>query len=324
MSPSNSEKPMRSILSLIRTAALAVTLVAMSFPAFADGQVIHIGVQKYGTLIVLQVKGSLEARLKPLGITVEWREFSSGPPLLEALAAGSIDFGTTGEAPPVFAQAAGTPLVYVGVEPAAPKGEAILVPKDSAIQGLADLKGKRLAVARGSNAHYLAVASLLKAGLTPADVSWVFLAPADARAAFERGSVDAWSIWDPYLAVAQKESGGRTLTDGVGIANNHQFYLASRDFVTKHPDILKILYAELNASDAWAAQHKPEVAELLSKHTGIAQAEIDVALARLGYGFGPVTPAVVASQQNIADSFFKLGLIPRQLHVADIVLDVGS
>jgi sulfonate transport system substrate-binding protein len=315
---------MRHVISFIRAGLIALALAGFSLPAFADGQVLHIGVQKYGTLIVLQARGTLEKRLAPLGVTVEWREFPSGPPLLEALAAGSIDFGTTGEAPPVFAQAAGTALVYVGVEPSAPRGEAILLPKDSTIRSIADLKGKRVAVNKGANAHYLLVAALAKAGLTPADITTIFLAPADARAAFERGSVDAWSIWDPYFAVAQAATGARVLTDGVGIVNNHQFYLAARSFAEKHGDILKILYAELDSSDGWAKQHQPEVAQLLAKRTGIEQASIDVALSRLGYGFGPITPDVVSSQQNIADTFFKLGLIPRQINVAEIVYRSGS
>jgi sulfonate transport system substrate-binding protein len=129
-------------------ALVALLLCATALPASAAEQTLRIGVQKYGTLIVLQVRGSLEKRLAPLGIKVEWKEFPGGPQLLEALSAGSIDFGTTGEAPPVFAQAAGAPLLYVGVEPAAPQGEAILVPRDSPIHSVADLRGKRVALKR--------------------------------------------------------------------------------------------------------------------------------------------------------------------------------
>ncbi|MEJ0071632.1 MAG: aliphatic sulfonate ABC transporter substrate-binding protein [Pseudomonadota bacterium] len=183
--------------------------VALMPPALADGQKLRIGVQKYGTLIVLQVRASLEQRLIPAGVTVEWIEFPGGPQLLEALAAGRLDFGTTGEAPPVFAQAAGAPLLYVAVEPPAPAGEAILVPKDSPIRTVADLKGKRVALNKGSNVHYLLIQALDKAGLQPNDIRSVYLAPADARAAFERGSVDAWVIWDPFLAAAQDATDAR-------------------------------------------------------------------------------------------------------------------
>ena len=140
--------------------------------------------------------------------------------------AGAIDFGNTGEAPPIFAQAAGAPLVYVGYEPAAPDGEAILVPKDSPLQSVADLKGKNIALNKGSNVHYLLVRALEKAGISYADVTTSFLTPADARAAFERGSVDAWAIWDPFQAAAEETLEARQLTNGVGIVANYQFYFS--------------------------------------------------------------------------------------------------
>ena len=150
-------------------------------------------------------------------IKVVWTEFPSGPPLLEALNVGAIDFGNTGEAPPIFAQAAGAPILYVAYEPPAPKGEAILVPKDSKITSVADLKGKKVALNKGSNVHYLLVKALEKAGVKYSEIEPVFLAPADARAAFERGAVDAWVIWDPFQAAAEAATGARTLADGTGI-----------------------------------------------------------------------------------------------------------
>jgi sulfonate transport system substrate-binding protein len=235
------------------------------------------------------------------------------------LAAGSIDFGTTGEAPPVFAQAGGADLIYTGVEPPAPQGEAILVPKDSPIQNVADLKGKRIALNKGSNVHYLLVQALAKAGLTPADVKPVYLAPADGRAAFESGNVDAWVIWDPFLAAAQKATGGRILSNGEGLVENRQYYLAYRPFATSHADLLRIIQEEIAKTDAWAAQHQPEVVALLAKHTGLDSGAVELAISRLAYGTGPITPATIAYQQNIADTFFKLGLIPQQIRVADAV-----
>jgi sulfonate transport system substrate-binding protein len=302
---------------LVMAAALAVAPAFAAAPALGETRTIRIGVQKYGTLIVLQVRGALEKRLAPLGVGVEWTEFPGGPQLLEALAAGSIDFGTTGEAPPVFAQAAGAELVYSGVEPPAPKGEAILVPKDSPIKSVADLKGKRIALNKGSNVHYLLVQALAKVGLSPADVTPVYLAPADGRAAFESGDVDAWVIWDPFLAAAQKASDARILADGAGLVENRQYYLAYRSFAQSHPELLKIIQEEIARTDAWAAQHQPEVVQLLAKHTGLDSAAVTLAVSRLAYGTGPITPATVAYQQSIADTFFKLGLIPQQIRVAD-------
>lgn len=307
---------------LVMAAALAAAPAFAAAPALGGDKLVRIGVQKYGTLIVLQVRGELEKRLAAQGIAVKWTEFPGGPQLLEALAAGSIDFGTTGEAPPVFAQAAGAELVYTGVEPPAPKGEAILVPKDSPIKTVADLKGKRIALNKGSNVHYLLVEALAKAGLSPADVRPVYLAPADGRAAFESGDVDAWVIWDPFLAAAQKATDARILADGEGLVENRQYYLAHRSFAQAQPDLVKLIQEEIAKTDAWASQHQPEVVQLLAQHTGLDADAVELAISRLAYGTGPITPAVIAYQQSIADTFFKLGLIPQQIHVADAAPNV--
>jgi sulfonate transport system substrate-binding protein len=312
---------MRSLKTVLGIGALAIamlTLLALvAKPPLAADQTIRIGVQKYGTLIIAQVRGTLEKRLAQQGVKVTWTEFPGGPQLLEALSAGAIDFGTTGEAPPVFAQAGGSPLVYVGVEPGAPAGEAILVPKDSPIKSVADLKGKKVALNKGSNVHYLLVKALEKAGLKPSDVQSVFLAPADGRAAFESGAVDAWVIWDPFFAAAQTATGARTLVNGEGLVRNLQFYLASRDFAQAHPDILKTIDEQIGQTDAWAEQHQSETVDLLASHTGIDKPSVQAAVARLGYGDRPITPDIVAYQQNIADTFYGLGLIPKPVRIAD-------
>ena len=220
-------KFVRGIVCGIALAAVAV--VSASGPSQAQDKVVRIGFQKYGKLVLLKSKGSLDEKLKPLGFKAVWTEFPAGPQLLEAVNVGAIDFGNTGEAPPIFAQAAGAPLVYVAHEPPAPRGEAILVPKDSPIKTVADLKGRKVALNKGSNVHYLLVRALERAGLKYSDIEPVFLAPADARAAFERGSVHAWVIWDPFQAAAEAATGARTLADGTGIVANHQFYLAATE-----------------------------------------------------------------------------------------------
>ena len=198
-----------------------------------------------------------------------WTEFPSGPPLLEALNVGAIDFGNTGEAPPIFAQAAGAPLVYVAYEPPAPKGEAILVPKDSPLKSVADLKGKKVALNKGSNVHYLLVKALEKAGVKYSEIEPVFLAPADARAAFERGAVDAWVIWDPFQAAAEAATGARTLADGTGIVANHQFYLASKKFLESDPKVVDLVLAQLSEVDDWAKGDIHAVAEQLAPAIGL-------------------------------------------------------
>jgi len=288
-------------------------------PTRAEPLTIRIGVQKYGTLEILESQKTLDARLKDQGITVSWTEFPAGPQLLEALSAGSVDFGTTGDAPPVFAQAGHKALVYVGVEAAAPKGEAILVPKDSPIKTVADLKGKKVALNKGANVHYLLVRALESAGLKPSDIEPVYLAPADARAAFETNNVDAWAIWDPYLAAAQAATGATQLVNGVGLVENHQFYFATPDFAKAHPDLVEIILEETDKADHWGAAHQKEAAALLSPITSIPEPVLTVALARLPYGLTPLDDALIAQQQKIADTFHDLGLIPKPITVKDIV-----
>ena len=222
---------------LVQGAVAAITLPSLaSFSALAQGapRELRIGHQK-GLLSLLKGRGTLEKRLAPLGVTVKWTEFTAGPVQLEALNVGSIDFGDVGEAPPIFAQAAGAPLAYVGATVPRPASEAVLVPKGSAIKTVADLKGKKIALNKGSNVHYFLVKLLEKHGLTYTDVNPVFLPPSDARAAFEKGSVDAWVIWDPFLAAAEKALDATVLADATGVVGNRAYYFSSLGMSTKTP-----------------------------------------------------------------------------------------
>jgi sulfonate transport system substrate-binding protein len=297
------------------TAGLMACVLA-SLPAAAE-QVLRIGVQKYGTLVILRERHTLEPLAQKLGWSVRWTEFPGGPQLLEALNVGELDFGTTGEAPPVFAQAAGAPLLYVGVEPPSPKGEAILVPESSPIRSLADLRGKLVALNKGSNVHFLLVQALKSVGMTPADIQSVFLAPADARAAFEQGAVDAWAIWDPFFAAGQAATHARVLTDAVGLAPNRQYFLATKSFADSQPALLKALLEQIAATDRWAEQHQDEVAKLLEPSLKLPLPVIATALSRLAYGVGPMTAEAASDQQRIADTFHDLKLIPVPVKIAD-------
>lgn len=315
-------------MKLLGTFAIA-TLVGMligllSDVATAQDKVIGIGYQKYGNLILLKGRGGLESKLAPLGYKIEWKEFPSGPPLLEALNAGAIDFGQTGETPPIFAQAAGVPFVYAAYEAAAPRGEAILVPRDSPIKSVADLKGKKVALNKGSNVHFLLVRALENAGLKYADIETAFLAPADARAAFERGAVDAWVIWDPYQAAAEVATGARELTNATGLAPNRQFYLASRRLAEKEPKVLDAIVSEIVDIDHWASGREKEVANQLSAGIGIPAPILEVALKRQTFGARPIDPETVSDQQHIADTFYALGLLPKPIVVSTDVKKSGS
>ena len=306
----------RRSLLLAAPAVATAGIMASERAAFAAGQTIHIGYQKYGTLLLLKAAGTLDQTLAPLGFTVSWSEFLSGPPLLEALNAGAIDFGITGETPPIFAQAAGTPFVYVASDPPAPKGEGIVVPPGSTIRTLGDLRGKHVVTTKGSNANYLLVAALAKGGLTPKDVQISFLAPPDAFAAFRTGSVDAWCCWDPLFAAAEM-TGGRLLVDAEGIAPNHQFFLARRAFADAHAAVVQTVVAAVGATEKSVAADPNAAASKIGPATGIPVPVLEKALPRMGYGVGPMTPAIFADQQKIADTFFGLGLIPKKIVVTD-------
>ena len=283
-------------------------------------KVINIGYQTFGTLDILKAKGTLEKELKPLGYTVKWTEFPGGPQLLEALNVGSIDFGETGEAPPIFAQAAGAPLVYYADSSPDPKGEAILVPKNSPIKTLQDLKGKKIALNQGSNVHFLLVKALEKAGIPYSDVKTVFLDPSDARAAFEQGDVDAWAIWDPFLADAQLATNARILADGTGLVKNREFYLATSKFAKENPKVLDVLYKELNNANKWVEGNPKEAAKLLAPQMGMSVDTLELTLSRRTYGLEKMNDQVAKDQQQIADEFFKLKLIPNDVNVKDALL----
>jgi sulfonate transport system substrate-binding protein len=316
---------MRWFKRVIAVAVLSMSTALVGVGAsYGQDKTVRIGFQKYGKLVLLKSKGTLEEKLKAAGYKVVWTEFPSGPPLLEALNVGAIDFGNTGEAPPIFAQAAGAPIRYVAYEPPAPKGEAILVPKDSKLTSIADLKGKKIALNKGSNVHYLLVKALEQAGVKYSEIEPVFLAPADARAAFERGAVDAWAIWDPFLAAAEDATGARALTDGTGIVSNYQFYLSSKKFLEADPGIVDLVLAQLGEVDDWAKSDIHAVAEQLAPAIGLAVPVVEVALKRQAYGIRPITESVITDQQRVADSFFALGLVPKTIKISDAVRRPGT
>lgn len=298
--------------------ATAIATAALGGHSLAQAQngerVLRVGNQK-GWLSILKGRGTLEKRLAPLGVKVTWTEFNAGPVQLEALNVGAIDFGDVGEAPPIFAQAAGAPLVYAGATVPRPALEAVIVPKASGIQSVKDLKGKRIAYNKGSNVHYFLVKLLEKHGLQYSDVQSVFLAPADARAAFEKGAVDAWIIWDPFLAAAQKSLDARLLADATGVVHNRAYYFTSRDFATRNADVLRIALEELNNIDTWASKNKDAAAAELSTVLGLDKSITGLYLSRAAFGTAPVTRAILAEQQQIADTFFDLKLIPKKLNL---------
>ena len=290
-------------------------------PAAAKpARVVHLGFQKIGAPFLLKSRGeALDRRLREQSATAEWKEFKHGPALLEAVNAKEVDVGYVGETPPVFAQAGGVNFVYVASDPPAPLAEAIVVRKDSPLKTLADLRGKKVALNRGSNVHYLLVKALESAKLSLKDIEVVYLAPGDARPAFETGKVDAWVIWDPFLAAAE-EAGSRVLATGEHLVDNRLFYVARREFAEQEPELLRTVLSEFKNLSDWESTHAEESAKILAESSGIGYEALLVAEKRHAYGIQPITDAVLDAQQQIADSFRKLELIPKDIRTRDAFL----
>ena len=300
----------------VGTAAAAA--VASRVRAQGAVKEIRIGYQKNGVLVITRQQAALEKHFAALGIEVKWVEFSSGPPMMEAMNVGSVDYGAVGDSPPVFAQAAGAAIVYAAGQPIT-NGQGILVPKDSPIRSIAELKGKRVGFTKGSSAHNIVVQTLEKAGLTYADITPVYLTPPDAGPAFANGSIEAWAIWDPYFAIGETRQNGRILINAREVTKTNSFYIANRDFAKNHGAILQQIVDVTTATAKWAEQHRDEVAKSLAAVTGIPLEIQTIAANRSAFVVGPVTDDIVATQQGVADRFHKLGLIPKPIVIRDIV-----
>jgi sulfonate transport system substrate-binding protein len=280
---------------------------------------LRIGYQKIGALLIVKAQKALEQRFEPQGVRVRWIEFAFGPPLLEALGAGAIDYGYTGDAPPIFAQAAREDLLYAAAIPARGYGQAIVVPAASSIQGVAGLEGKKVAVAKASSAHNLLVAALESVKLPWTAITPIYLAPPDAAAAFVRGAVDAWSIWDPFFAIAELKQKARALPLDRKVTTQNSFFLVNGGFAGKHPEVVATINGAVATTTRWADQHRDQVAAILAEASGVDLSAEQRSVDRAEFTFGPLNNDVLAQQQAVADRFQKLGLIPAPIRIQDIV-----
>lgn len=296
---------------LTRRAALGAAVAAAVLGHARAADTVRIGYQKNGSLVILRRQRTLEAQ----GMAVQWVEFNAGPPLLEALNAGAVDFGATGDTPPIFAQAAGADLLYVGAQPIRGENHAVLVRDNSPVRTLADLRGRRVAFTRGSSAHNVVVKALAKAGLTLGDVQPVALLPADAAAAFRQGSIDAWSIWDPFLAIAQQDPATRVLAQATAVAPSNSFFLARRAWAERAPAQVFALLDAINGAAAWARANPDALSGLMAEVTGVPIEAQRVAAPRGVYAVQPMDDTAIAQQQDIADTFARLRIIPVRIDV---------
>jgi sulfonate transport system substrate-binding protein len=310
----------RSTLKLFGAAAALATLPKAGL-AQDSAKTFRIGWQKGGVFALAKGSGAIEARLAPRGITVSWAEFTSGPPLLEALGANALDFGSTGDIPPLFAQAAGGDLLYVAASKGSIDGSAILVKKNSPIQTLADLKGKKVAYKRGSSAHNFAVKALRSVGLTLGDIETLDLGPPDAAPAFASGQIDAWAIWDPYYAIAAQAPDTRVLATTEGLVDSWGYYLANGAYTKENPTILSEVIDELAKVGAAAQANIDATVGEISRITGVPEPIQKIALTRKGADLGaiqPLTADILTYQQALADEFFDLKILPKKLSIGDV------
>jgi sulfonate transport system substrate-binding protein len=313
---------MRRLFSGLLAAFTMTSLYSCAHPVDRPAETLRIGYQKWGTFSILKASGELTKAFAPKGVAVEWIEFPAGPPLLEALNAGSIDLGHTGDSPPLFAQAADIPFVYFAASSASPESSAILVKRASRIQLPADLRGRRIGFAKGTSAHTMVLRYLEKSGLSLSEITPRYLPPADGREALESGSIDAWAIWDPYLAAAEEAGNYRELSNGRGYVEGREFYLASRRIAHAHSELLKEFLSELEHIKLWARAKPDEVNRFLAAETGIPLRAIAVAEARRDrYDTQGVNAELIASQQSLADRYLELGLLPKRIDVKAAVLE---
>ncbi|MBT1265962.1 aliphatic sulfonate ABC transporter substrate-binding protein [Pseudomonas sp. VS38] len=311
--------PLFSLHRLFIT-GLATLCLCTALSAQAE-ETVRIGYQKSSTLItLLKTQGTLEKALKADGIDVTWHEFPSGLPLLEALNVGNVDISAdVADTVPIFAQAAQAKLTYFAQEAPSPQAQAIVVRKDSPIQQLADLKGKKIAVTKAAGTHYLLIAALNKAGLAFSDIEPAYLTPADGRAAFENNKVDAWVTWEPFLTSVQRQLPTRTLADGTGLASYKRYYLTGTPYAQAHPEVLKLVYEQLHQAGEWVKSHPRDAAKVLGPLWGNLDVEtVEAANAHRSYEVQPVTLDQLGEQQKIADAFFKAGLLPKAVDAQDV------
>lgn len=310
--------------AVVFTLALSILFLSGFTAHYAKAEsTLRIGYQKSSTLFtLLKLQGILEKDLNKQGVQVTWHEFSSGLPLLEALNLGNVDISAdVADTVPVFSQAAGARLTYFALETPSPEAQAILVPEHSPLKSLAELKGKRIAVTKAAGSHYLLIAALAKANLSFKDIAPAYLTPADGRAALENGSVDAWVAWEPFVSSAIIQQKARVLVDGKGLATYQRYYLASTDYARQHPEILNIIYHQLEKTGQWVKANPDEAAALLGPQWGNLNVDtVKKANANRTYQVRPVTLESLSEQQHIADAFFNEGLLPKRINAQDVAL----
>lgn len=298
-------------LSITAIAGLVATSLVACSPAGAQDITLQVGDQIAGTEKILTAAGELD----DLPYDITWSTFTSGPPQIEALNAGQIDFAITGNTPPIVGGLTDTKVISAYSNEA--KGDAILIPQGSDIKSVADLKGKSVAVARGSSAHGHLILQLEKAGVDPGDLDINFLQPSDSKSAFESGQVDAWAVWDPYTAIAEV-GGAVPLITAEGVSNGYGFGVASDKALADDPraEAIDDLLGRIDRAYQWTKDNPEEWAKIFAEETGTekAAAEINARSTRLPIA---LDQTVIDSQNDLIGAFERAGVLPESFDFAD-------
>jgi len=305
----------RSLLACTGIATAGIALGASPSARAADS--ISFSYQRSSALLLtLKLQGILASRLSKHGFDINWAEFSH---IVSAMSTNSVDFhGDVADAVPIFAQSAGAPLTYYAMETASPHAEAIIVAESSPIRSVADLRGKTVAVSKGSGCHFLLLQALKRVRMQFTDIIPAYLEAAEGSAAFHRGAVDAWVIWDPYLAITQNTLPVRSLADGAGLTSYNRYYMVSTAFAQKYPGLVQIVFDALVEAGVWVRADPDRAAALLAPVWGGVPVEvIKIVNARRSYDVRPVDQRALAEQQTLADAFAAARLVPGVLNVRD-------
>jgi sulfonate transport system substrate-binding protein len=303
-------RPTALLATLILAAGLLTAACGSDDDAAAADAPLRVGYQRFGGLSLVKARGDAP------GVT--WSLFESGPALTEALKAGAIDLGQTGEAPPIFAAAAKTPFVIAATGGPSPKSEAVLVKKSRGFTTFADLKGRTVALNKGSNVHWLLVKLLEANHMTLADINVKYLKPAEGRPAFDNDQVDAWIIWDPYFALAERP-GVQVLADASGLANNREYILVAKESADRKTAQIKSFLTTYETTTAWGIAHPDERSKILAPELKIDEPTTKRALARAAQPMAPLTPEIGDELQGVADGFTELKLIPGTVDVKSLL-----
>lgn len=278
---------------------------------------LRVGVQKDGVRSILKASGAL----KDIPYKITWSTFTFGPPLVEAAGADKIDVAGVGDTPPIFGAAGNSDFrVIASLRFNNRQDDTLLVPKGSTVTEPKQLRGKTIAVAKGSSAHGFTLRLLDRIGLKPSDVKLTYLAPADALAAFSSGKVDAWTVWHPFVAQAEAE-GAKGIAGGPPDEQGYSFEIASTKAV-EDPDraaALKDFVARLDRAYEWAVKNPTEWADAWAQESGLPKSTTRAAVPKRLLELGPVTPDAVKFQQSLADTLHKHAVIPKQVDFNDIV-----